>query len=261
MEDTQHAGDAVRVEARGAVLVITLDRPEARNALDGPTAEALRRAFDVLDSTADLAVGVVTGAGGGFSAGLDLKAFLDTGLPPELLEVFEHGSAKPLVAAVEGFALAGGLELALACDLIVASEGARFGIPEVGVGLFAGGGGLFRLPARIGITRALEMALTGAPIGAVRAEQVGLVTKVVADGTALDAAIELAERIARNAPLGVRASKQIIWDSIGRTDADGWRLQHDLLQTVLASADAVEGPRAFTEKRQPNWTGHQEELS
>ncbi|MEM9034273.1 MAG: enoyl-CoA hydratase-related protein [Actinomycetota bacterium] len=244
----------VRVERTGPVMVITLARPDARNSFDEPTALALRAAFDELDADDDARCGVLTGEGG-FSAGLDLKAFLDEGLPRPLLELFERGTETPLVAAVEGYALAGGLELALTCDLIVAGEGARFGIPEVGVGLFAGGGGLFRLPDRIGLTRTLELALTGRPIDAARAEEIGLVSSVVPAGTAVEAARDLAATIAGNAPLGVRSSKRIVWGSIGIGDAESWRMQEPLLDEILSSADAVEGPSAFAEKRAPKWTG------
>lgn len=251
------ASDAVevlRTERRGAVFVLELSRPEARNALDRDLASALAEGFAELDADDDLRVGVVTGVGG-FSAGLDLKAFLDHGLPPELLQMFERGASKPLVAAVERHALAGGLELALTCDLIVAGEDARFGIPEVGVGLFAGGGALFRLRQRIGITRTLELALTGRPIDAVRAAEIGLVASVVAPGQALASAIELAEVIAGNAPLAVQASKRVVWDSIGWPDDVAWRRQEEPLAEILASADAVEGPLAFAKKRRPEWTG------
>lgn len=249
------SAELVRIERIGPVLLMTVNRPAARNALDASTADALASAFDTLDHDDDLRVGVLTGQGDGFSAGLDLKAFLDSGLPVNLLEFFERGAEKPVIAAVEGFALAGGLELALTCDLIIAGEGARFGIPEVGVGLFAGGGALFRLQSRIGVAHTMELALTGQPVDAARGAEIGLVNRVVPAGTAVDAALELAQRIAANAPLAVRASKRVIWNSIGCTDDEAWRTQEGPLAEVLGSADAVEGPRAFAEKRPPEWSG------
>jgi enoyl-CoA hydratase/carnithine racemase len=174
--------DEVVTEIRGHVLVITLNRPGAKNAIDGALADGLAEALARLDGKDDLFVGVITGAGGCFSSGMDLKAFAIGGLPSALGDVLENGSKKPLIAAVEGFALAGGLEVALVCDLIVASSGAKLGIPEARVGLFAAGGGLFRLARRLSYGVAMEMAVTASPITAEQAHQHGLVSQVTEPG-------------------------------------------------------------------------------
>lgn len=247
--------DEVLTEVRGNVLVITLNRPDAMNAIDSALAQGLLDAVEQLDGDPSLRAGVLTGAGRGFCSGMDLKAFLRDGPPKAFFPFIEHGSRKPLVAAVEGFALAGGLEVALACDLIVGAGGAKFGIPEVKVGLFAGAGGLMRLPHRVGASLATEMALTGEPITAERGLEAGLVSRVTERGGALDGALELAARIAPNAPLGVAASKTLIRESHGLTEAEFWALQGPRLQAVFTSDDAKEGPRAFAEKRPPEWSG------
>jgi enoyl-CoA hydratase len=249
----------VLTEARDATLLITLNRPDARNAVNRELAEALAAALDELDSTPELAVGVLTGAGKGFSAGMDLKAFLAGGMPAVAGRGFagltERPSRKPLIAAVEGFALAGGLEIALACDLIVAARGARLGIPEPGVGLFAAAGALLRLPQRIPYGVAMEMALTADPINAERAYELGLVNHVAEPGEAVGAALELAARVARNAPLALAASKEVIRETHGRTEAEFWDYQRDLVRSVFSSEDAQEGATAFAEKRAPVWKG------
>lgn len=245
----------VLVEDRGRVRLITLNRPEAKNAVNNALGEALVAAIAELDANDGLTAGVLTGAGGGFSAGMDLKAFAKEGPPPSFGKFLRDGSAKPLVAAVEGFALAGGLEIALTCDLIVAARGVKLGIPEVNKGLFAAGGGLFRLPARVPYGVAMEMALTSDPITAEQAHELGLVTRLAEPGKAADVALELAERIARNAPLAVAVSKQVIRQSQGLTEAEAWKQQAPLTARVFGSEDAREGPRAFAEKRAPNWTG------
>ena len=251
--------DEVLTEARGKVLLITLNRPEARNAVNRALAEALAGAIDELDNNAELSVGVLNGNGKGFSAGMDLKAFVEGGMPTVAGRGFagitERAARKPLIAAVEGFALAGGLEIALSCDLVVAAKGARLGIPEVGVGLFAGAGALLRLPRLLPYGLAMEMALTADPITADRAFELGLVNRLVEPGQAVEAALELAGRIARNAPLGLAASKQLIREMQGRTEAEFWEYQNSVLPGVFGSADAIEGATAFTEKRPPNWTG------
>ncbi|NNE95462.1 MAG: crotonase/enoyl-CoA hydratase family protein [Acidimicrobiales bacterium] len=246
---------AVLTEARDRVLVITLNRPEAMNSINGALSSGLVAAIEQLDSDPTFTVGILTGAGKGFSAGMDLKAFArgeDTG---PMMEFIRNGSKKPLIGAVEGFALAGGLELALTCDLLVASEGAKFGIPEVGVGLFAAAGGLLRLPTRVGHGKAMEMALTADPIKAEEAAALGMVARVCSKGEAVDTAMELAERIARNAPLAVAASKQLINLSHGATDDEFYAHQRDFFREVFTSNDAKEGPRAFAEKRAPDWSG------
>ena len=249
----------VLTEQRGKVLLITLNRPEARNSVNIDLARALAAALEQLDSDASVAVGVLTGAGKGFSAGMDLKAFVAGGMPNlqgrGFAGIVERACDKPLIAAVEGFALAGGLEIALSCDLIVAARGARLGIPETGVGLFAGAGALARLPRHVGQALAMEMALTADPITAERALEVGLVNRLADPGGTVDVALELAERIARNAPLGLKASKRIIWESYGMSDADFWPYQQPILTDVFGSSDATEGATAFAEKRDPNWQG------
>ena len=242
-------------ERRGRVLVITLNRPEAMHAINGALSEGLRSAVQELDSDSGLTAGVVTGAGKGFCSGMDLKAFSRGEDIGPMLEFVQNGAAKPLVGAIEGFALAGGLELALSCDLLVAARGAKLGIPEVGVGLFAAGAGLFRLPGRVGYGTAMEMAITGDPITAEEAADHGLVSRLTEPGEALSAALVLAERIARNAPLAVAASKQLIRATQGATEEELWKIQRPHMATVWKSGDAKEGPRAFAEKRPPQWTG------
>lgn len=245
----------ILTETRGRVLLITLNRPEARNAVNSALGEALVAAVGALDSDNGLTAGVLTGAGGGFSAGMDLKAFAAEGPPKGFGQFLQNGSRKPLIAAVEGFALAGGLEIALSCDLIVAAKGVKLGLPEVNKGLFAAGGGLFRLPARVPYGVAMEMALTSDPITAEYAHQLGLVSRLAETGKAAEVALELAERIARNAPLAVVASKQIVRETRGLTEADCWVLQAPISTRIFTSEDAKEGPRAFAEKREPKWTG------
>ena len=249
------AAPAVLTESRDRVLVITLNRPEAMNAINGDLSGGLWAAVNELNDDPGLTAGVVTGAGKGFCSGMDLKAFSRGEDIGPMLEFVQNGAAKPLVGAIEGFALAGGLELALSCDLLVAARGAKLGIPEVGVGLFAAGAGLFRLPGRVGYGTAMEMAITGDPITAEEAADHGLVSRLTEPGEALGAALVLAERIARNAPLAVAASKQLIRATQGATEEELWKIQRPHMATVWKSGDAKEGPRAFAEKRPPEWTG------
>ncbi|QNK81480.1 crotonase/enoyl-CoA hydratase family protein [Nakamurella sp. PAMC28650] len=247
------------VERRGRVLIITMNRPEKRNAMNGDMARALAGAVDELDADPDLSVGILTGAGGSFSAGMDLSAFL-TGDFPEVAGRGLGGitltpPATPLIAAVEGYALAGGLELALACDMIVAAENSRFGLPEAKRGLVAGSGGLLRLPLRIPPAIAMEYALTGDTFDGARAAAFGLVNSLTPPGGALTGALELAARVSANGPMATRITKEIItqaplWDA-----ADRWDHQQRLLDEVFASHDAHEGAQAFMEKRAPNWLG------
>lgn len=247
--------DEVLTERRDRVLLITLNRPKARNAVNTALAQALTAAIEILDSDDGLTAGVLTGAGGGFSAGMDLKAFATEGPPKGFDEFLRNGAKKPLIAAIEGFAVAGGLEIALSCDLLVAAKGVKLGIPEVGVGLFAAGGALMRLPRLVPYGVAMEMALTGDPITAEKALEYGMVARVTETGKAVDEAVALATRIAKNAPLSVAASKQMIVDSFGRTEEEFWKHQIPSLKEVFASNDAKEGPRSFAEKRAPKWTG------
>lgn len=252
-------GTGVRVEREDGLLVVTLDRPEARNAVDGVVARGVAAAMDLLDADDALAVGVLTGAGGTFCAGMDLKAFLRGELPSVPGRGFggltQSPPAKPLVAAVEGYALAGGCELVLACDLVVAGEGAVFGLPEVTRGLVAAAGGLLRLPERIPRAVAMEHALTGDPMTAADAHRWGLVNRLVPDGGALDAARELAARVARNGPLAVRSTKRVLVEAPGWPVDEVWERQGAIVQPVFTSDDAREGAAAFAEKREPRWTG------
>ena len=203
-----------------------------------------------------MTAGIITGAGRAFCAGMDLKAFARGEDIGPLGTFIREGAEKPLIAAVEGFALAGGCEIALACDLIVASKGSKIGIREVKVGLFAAAGGVFRLPARVGYARAMEMAITGEPITAEQAMDAGMLSELTEQGGALDAAIGWAERVAENAPLAVAASKQLIRAAGQGIDEDSlWEMQIPLQKKVFSSNDAKEGPAAFAEKRAPNWTG------
>jgi len=250
--------DEVLSEVRDGVLIVTINRPEAKNAMSKAAAEGIAAAMDRLDAEDDLRVGVLAGAGGTFCSGMDLKGFL-RGESPSIEGrgfggIVQKPPVKPLIAAVEGYALAGGLELMIACDLVVANKHAKFGIPEVKRGLVAAAGGVMMLPDQIPERVAMELALTGDFIGAERAYQLGLINRVV-DGSALDAALELAARIAENGPLAVRVSKQILRESRGWSMDERYDRQAQLIGPVFVSADAREGSRAFAEKRKPNWTG------
>jgi enoyl-CoA hydratase len=256
MSDTE---PAVLTERRERVLVITINRPEQRNAVNAAVADGIAGALDDLDGDAELSTGVITGAGKGFCSGMDLKAFV-TGERPwagdrGFAGITQRASAKPLIAAIEGFAVAGGLEVALSCDLIVAARGARLGIPEVKRSLVAAGGGLLRLPRVLPRNVAMELALTGDPIAAERAHELGLVNRLAEPGEALSAAIELAEAIAQNGPLALAASKRILTESVDWPDAEFFDRQRALTEPVMASEDAREGATAFAEKRAPVWQG------
>jgi enoyl-CoA hydratase len=248
----------VLVEQRDRVLLITINRPQAKNAVNAAVSRGLADAMDRLDDDPGLSVGVLTGAGGSFCAGMDLKAFArgeNVIVEGRGMGFTERPPVKPLIAAVEGYGLAGGMELALACDLIVASKDGAFGIPEVKRGLVAGGGGLLRLPQRIPYAIAMELALTGDQLSAQRAHELGLVNILAEPGQVLDAAIKLAEKITANGPLAVAATKRIIVESRGWTPAEMWREQVKILGPVFVSNDAKEGAIAFAEKRSPRWTG------
>ena len=247
--------NAALTETRGRVLLITLNRPEAMNAVNTDLAQGLISAVEQLDADDGLTAGVLTGSGRGFCSGMDLKAFAAGGPPKGFDQFLGEGSRKPLIAAIEGFALAGGLEIALTCDLLVAAEDAKIGIREVKVGLFAAGGALLRLPRRLPYAVAMEMALTGQPITANDAKSYGLLSRVTEKGGAVEAALELAESIAENAPLAVAASKALIQAQQGITEEEFWELQKPHMISVFTSNDAKEGPASFAEKRSPNWTG------
>ncbi|MFC4944279.1 crotonase/enoyl-CoA hydratase family protein [Pseudonocardia sp. GCM10023141] len=259
MAEERSPAATLRTERCGQILVMTIDRVAVRNAMDGPTARALAAALDELDADPDLFVGVLTGAGGTFCAGMDLKGFLtgDTpGIPGRGLGgLTQRPPRKPLVAAVEGWALAGGFEMVLACDLVVAARTARFGVPEVKRSLVAAAGAALRLPTRLPMALAMELLLTGDPIDAERAARMGLVNTVVDEGSALTEAIELAERIAANGPLAVQATKRIALIAADWTDEERWTEQRKITEPVFSSEDAREGASAFVEKRAPVWAG------
>jgi enoyl-CoA hydratase len=251
--------DEVLRERRGHVELLTINRPEARNAINRATALALSDALDDCESDDDVWVVVLTGAGDkAFSAGMDLKAFA-TGEFPITEKGFggitKRDFTKPLIAAANGSALAGGFEMMISCDMVVAADHAKFGIPEATRGLVAGAGGLIRLPKRVPLTLAYELALTGDPIDAQRAYELGLVNRVVPGDQVVDAAIALAERIAKNAPLAVRTSKDVMRRSVELSEADAWTANDEAFAMIGRSADAMEGAVAFAEKREPNWQG------
>jgi enoyl-CoA hydratase len=250
---------AVLTEGRDRVLVIKLNRPEQRNAVNAAVAAGIAAALDQLDDDPALSLGVLTGEGKGFCAGMDLKAFVagesayvgDRGFAG----ITRRASVKPLIAAVEGFAVAGGLEVALACDLIVAARGAKLGIPEVKRSLVAAGGGLLRLPRAIPRGIAMELALTGDPILAERAHELGLVNRLAEPGQALETALGLAGEISVNGPLALAATKRIMVESVDWPESEFFERQGEIAGPVMASEDAREGSRAFAEKRAPEWHG------
>jgi enoyl-CoA hydratase/carnithine racemase len=251
-------GNEVLTERQGRTLVITINRPEARNAFNLAVAQGLADAMDELDASPELSVSIVTGAGGNFCAGMDLKAFVAgevPSIPGRGIGFTERPPRKPVIAAVEGYALAGGTEIVLATDLIVASKAAKFGIPEVKRGLAAAGGGLLRLPKRIPYQKALELALTGDSFTAEEAAAWGFVNVLTEPGEALAGALALAERITKNGPLAVAATKEVIVKSAEWSEEEMWKKQMEILGSVFASKDAIEGATAFAEKRAPNWTG------
>lgn len=253
--------NAILTEASNGVLTITINRPEAKNAINPAMAESIAAAIDELDSNDELTVGILTGAGGTFCAGTDLKAFSKGERPSPEVEKRGFGGLvaalpeKPLIGALEGFVLAGGLELSLACDITVCSETSKFGIPEVKLGLVAAQGGVSVLPRIIPKRVALEMALTGNPISAQRAYELSLVNHVVPDGEVMAKARELADAIAANAPLAVAASKRCIYESEDWFTEEIFSNQTPILKAARQSEDAKEGPRAFIEKRAPVWKG------
>jgi enoyl-CoA hydratase len=259
MSATNEATKLVLVERRAGVLTITINRPQQKNAVNHEVAVGLGSALDLLDADAELSVGVLTGGGGTFCAGMDLKAFVRGELPVlpgrGLGGLTRAVVRKPLIAAVEGWALGGGFELALACDLIVAAEDAHFGFPEVKRGLVASEGGLIRLPRRIPYHVAVRVLLTGDPLTAAEAREHGLVAELTAPGAALDKAYELAERVGGNAPLALAAVKEVIRETQDLNDSHAFERQDQLISGLLSSEDVREGARAFVEKRAPVWLG------
>jgi len=252
--------DAVLLEVEHGTATITLNRPEVRNAIDKPTADALAAVLDEVDERSDVTVAIITGAGTTFCAGMDLKAFSATKERPlhdvrGAFGIVRKPPAKPIIAAIEGNALGGGLEIALACDLIVATRSSRLGLPEVRRGLVAAAGGVVRLPRRIPRGVAMELILTGEPVSAERGLELGLVNRIAEDGQALAVARDLARVIAANAPLAVRAAKRIADESADWALDEAFDLQAPYTDEVRSSRDAAEGARAFVEKRAPQWAG------
>jgi enoyl-CoA hydratase len=251
--------EAVLTEVDGPVAVITINRPAARNAVNEAVSSGVAAALDELDPRPDIRVIVLTGAGGTFCAGMDLKGFVAGENPTAggrgFGGIVTRPPSKPVIAAVEGYALAGGFEIALACDLIVASEEATFGLPEVTRGLVAAAGGLLRLPRRVPYHLAMEIALTGEPVAAPRMREAGLISLLVPAGQALEQAQQLAARIAKNAPLALEATKRIVAESADWPSEEAFARQNDITAPVFSSADAREGAVAFAEKRAPVWRG------
>jgi enoyl-CoA hydratase len=251
----------VEYRQEGRVAVLTINRPEARNAVNGDVARTMEEGLDRLEEDEDIWVGIVTGAGPVFSAGADLKA-IASGQAADLQTkrggfggIAARLRTKPLIAAVDGPALAGGTEIVLSCDLVVASTNARFGIPEVKRSLVAAAGGLFRLPRALPRNIAMELALTGDPIDAERAHHFGLGNELVEPGKALEAALALAERVTVNAPIAVRESRRVLLDGMLADDDTAWKITFDAMAKAMATEDFAEGPRAFIEKRAPEWKG------
>ena len=252
--------ELIKVEVADGIQVITVNRPEARNAINLEAAKAMAAALDELDARDDVRIGILTGAGSTFSSGMDLKAFAQSGERPLIpgrgfAGLNEAPPKKPLIAAVEGYALAGGCEMALACDLIVAARNARFGLPEVKRGLVAGAGGMLRMPRRIPYHIAMEIVLTGEMFDAERAHHFGLVNRLTEPGKALEAALDLARIIVENGPLAVQTAKRIVSESGHWPHDEMFDRQRPLIAHIFTSADAKEGATAFAEKRKPVWQG------
>jgi enoyl-CoA hydratase len=256
--DDQDA-QVVLTERRGNVLLITLNRPEVRNAVNAAVAAGVAGALDELDRDDELSVGVLTGAGGFFCAGMDLGAFVKGESPwfgdRGFAGIAQRASRKPLIAAIESFAVAGGMEIALACDLIVAAKGAKLGIPEAKRSIVAAGGALLRLPRRMPYHLVMELALTGDPFPAERFHELGVVNRLSEPGSAVDVALELAAALARNGPLALAASKRILQEQFDWSSSEMWERQREVTAPVMASEDAREGASAFKEKRDPVWRG------
>ena len=249
----------VEFEPRGHIALLTLNRPEARNAISPEVSQAMAGLLDTIEADDELRAVVLTGSGDVFSAGADLKVVAQ-GRGMDIARgkggfagIVNRDFPKPVIAAVNGPALAGGFEIVLSCDLVVAADTARFGIPEVQRGLMAAAGGLIRLPKRVPLAIALELAMTGDPIDAQRALALGLVNRVVPTAEVLDAACAIADRIGENSPIAVRLSRQLVREAAEMPEADGWQRTNELAVQVFASGDAVEGATAFAEKRKPIW--------
>jgi enoyl-CoA hydratase len=250
---------AVLTERRERVLLITINRPDQRNAVNAAVARGIADALDELDGDSELTLGILTGAGKGFCAGMDLKAFVAGESPYAddrgFAGITRRAASKPLIAAIEGFAVAGGLEVALSCDLIVAAKGAKLGIPEVKRSLVAAGGAMLRLPRVLPRNLAMELALTGDPITAERGYELGLVNRLAEPGQAVEAALQLAREITPNGPLALAASKKILVEAVDWPDSEFWERQGEITAPVMGSEDAREGAVAFAEKRAPVWKG------
>jgi enoyl-CoA hydratase len=259
MTEQDAAEQPVLTEQRGNVLLITLNRPQVRNAVNAALAEGVGKALGRLDEDDSLSVGVLTGAGGFFCAGMDLGAFVKGESPwygdRGFAGIAQRSADKPLIAAIEGFAVAGGMEIALACDLIVAAKGAKLGIPEAKRSLIAAGGALLRLPKRMPYHVVMELALTGDPFLAERFHELGLVNRLAEPGSAVDVALELAAQLAKNGPLALVASKRILQEQYDWSSEEMWAKQGEISGPVMTSEDAKEGASAFKEKREPVWKG------
>ncbi len=258
---TESNNSIVTLEKHGHLAVVTINRPEARNAINGDVAQNLELAIDNIESDDEIWVGILTGKGTVFCAGADLKA-ISSGQVAQITTpkggfagFVKRDRSKPFIAAVDGPALAGGCEIVLACDLVVASKAAKFGIPEVKRALVAAAGGLFRLPQVLPRNIAMELALTGEPISVERAFHFGLVNAISEAGDALKVATELAERICVNAPLAVRESRKIVLETFAHNAEDLWKLSAVGMANMVSTEDFMEGPMAFIEKREPVWKG------
>lgn len=261
MSAAESLTEAVTFEVRGNYAVITINRPEARNAVNGAVAQGIEAAIDRLEGSDDLWVGILTGVPPVFCAGADLKE-INSGNAGALQTerggfagIVTREREKPIIAAVDGPALAGGTEIVLACDLVVASSSATFGIPEVKRSLVAAAGGLFRLGRKIPLNVAMECALTGDPISAERAAHFGLVNHLCEDGKALEEATALADRVCANAPIAVRESRKVVIEATNAPDEVGWRMSMEGMAKAMSSEDFSEGLTAFIDKRAPNWKG------
>jgi len=261
MPDVIDLSEAVTYEVRGHYAIITINRPKARNAVNGAVANGIEAGIDLLESTDDVWVGILTGVPPVFCAGADLKE-INAGNAGALATarggfagIVQRERTKPIIAAVDGPALAGGTEIVLSCDLVVASTTATFGIPEVKRSLVAAAGGLFRLGRKIPLNIAMELTLTGDPIDATRAHHFGLVNRLVEPGQALDAAVALAEQICANAPVAVRESRRVVLEATNAPDDVGWKMSMEGMGAAMSSEDFSEGLTAFIEKRPPAWKG------